>query len=193
MISKTLLLGMCVLLAISLKDEPSPRLPEPRYERRDTDPAWLQRLVQFHGHLGPMAVAGARLGMAGLRAADAKGFFDVEVACEGQFAKPPHSCFLDGVQISTGATLGKRNLSVQNAENALIVRVKNTTTGKTVAIRPTAKLLNLLGLSSNAAKTPAKEPDHPAQTGHDDRALERVAREIAALPDEETLTIQANP
>ena len=61
------------------------------------------------GHLGPMLTFGARMGTAALRAVDAKGYFDVEVTCEGPFVKPPESCFLDGIQISTGAnSSGKR-------------------------------------------------------------------------------------
>ena len=54
------------------------------------------QVVQLRGHLGPAVVAGARMGMAGLRAVEAEGYFDVELACEGPFAKPPQSCFLDG-------------------------------------------------------------------------------------------------
>jgi len=67
------------------------RLPTPDYHRQAGDPDWLAQVVQFHGHLGPSVVAGARMGMVGLRAVEAKGHFDVEVTCEGPFAKPPYS------------------------------------------------------------------------------------------------------
>jgi hypothetical protein len=43
------------------------RLPTPDYQRQPSDPEWLAQVVQFHGHLGPAVVAGARMGMIGLR------------------------------------------------------------------------------------------------------------------------------
>ena len=61
------------------------------------------QVVQLHGHLGPSVVAGARMGMIGLRAVAAKGYFDVEVTCEGPLARPPQACFLDGIQAGPGA------------------------------------------------------------------------------------------
>ena len=69
------------------------RLPTPHCRRQSSDPAWLAAVVQFHGHLGLSVVAGARMGMIGLRAVEAEGYFDVEVACEGPLAKPPQACF----------------------------------------------------------------------------------------------------
>jgi hypothetical protein len=92
------------------------RLPHPDYHRQPSDSEWLVQVVQFHGHLGPAVVAGARMGVAGLRAVEAKGYFDVEVTCEGPLAKPPQACFLDGVQVATGATLGKRTLQWVQAD-----------------------------------------------------------------------------
>jgi hypothetical protein len=64
------------LSSVTLAEE---QLPRPHYHRQPTDPPWLATVVQFHGHLGPAAVAGTRMGMIGLRAVDAKGYFDVEV------------------------------------------------------------------------------------------------------------------
>ena len=106
------------------------------------DPAWLKQAVQFHGHLGPWAAAGLRLGLAGKDAVAAEGYFDVEVVIEGPFVKPPSSCFLDGVQVATGATWGKRNIEWLKAES-IVLRVKNTRTGRTAEVRPTPALLKL--------------------------------------------------
>ncbi len=80
MFPKSLFLGVCVLTALSLKDDSSRGLPQPRYEAQQSDPAWMEAVVRFHGHLGPSIVAGARLGMAGLaaghtRLASAQGIF----------------------------------------------------------------------------------------------------------------------
>lgn len=70
------------VLAVTTLSYAEDRLPEPQYQPQTSDPAWLATVVQFHGHLGPAVVAGARMGMIGLKAVDAKGYFDVEVTCE---------------------------------------------------------------------------------------------------------------
>src|SRR5271157_5985243 len=157
-------------------------LPQPHYHRQAADPAWLATVVQFHGHLGPSVVAGARMGMIGLRAVEANGYFDVEVTCEGPLAKPPQSCFLDGVQVATGATLGKRTLQWVQADR-LIVRIKNSRTGKIVVLSPMPALLELLASFKPHPKAGA---DH----GHeDDEQLEAIARKIAAMPDQEIAVV----
>ena len=123
------LLLFCGLTTTGFAEKLVCKLPQPHYQRLDSDPAWLAYAAQFHGRLGPWATAGTRLGMAGLREVEAQDYFDVRVTCEGPFAKPPQSCFLDGLQVATGATFGKRNLSWVKADE-IVVRVKNTKTGR---------------------------------------------------------------
>jgi formylmethanofuran dehydrogenase subunit E len=177
-----------LLVAVStfcLAAERLDRLPEPEYHRQPSDPPWLVQVVQFHGHLGPSVVAGARMGMAALRAVEAKGYFDVEVTCEGPLARPPQSCFLDGLQMGTGATLGKRTLRWVQADH-LVVRMINTRTGKTAELRPTPVLTSLLG---------SFKPQPPAAAGTQadrkavDENLEAIARRIASMPEKEIITI----
>jgi formylmethanofuran dehydrogenase subunit E len=162
-------------------------LPKPHYQRQASDPQWLADAVQFHGHLGPAAIAGVRVGMAGLRAVDAKGFFDIEVTCEGPMVAPPQSCFLDGLQVGTGATLGKRSLHWVKADK-IVVRFKNTKTGKTVALQPTPKLLELVPAF---ASKPEAEKDHDHDSGKKSAAAdaEAVARQIAAIPEKEVVAV----
>ena len=167
------------------------KLPQPRYERRDSDPAWLAYAVQFHGHLGPWAVAGNRLGMAGLRAVGAKGYFDVEVTCQGPLSKPPRSCFLDGLQVATGATLGKRNLHWVSAER-LVVHFTNTLTGQEAEIRPTETLTAHLTSFKPKPKVGDRAFGKHAGEDHDHQEdpLESIARKIAAMPEGEILTVK---
>ena len=122
------------------------------------------------------------MGMIGLRAVEAKGYFDVEVTCEGPLAKPPQSCFLDGMQVTTGATLGKRTLQWVQADR-LTMRIKNTATGKIAVLRPTPALLQLL-----ASFKP--HPKAGAESGHkiDDEQLEAIARKIASMPERDVVT-----
>jgi formylmethanofuran dehydrogenase subunit E len=123
------------------------------------------------------------MGMIGLRAVEAKGYFDVEVTCEGPLAKPPQACFLDGVQVATGATLGKRALQWVQADR-LTVRIKNTRTGKIAVLHPTPELMHLLASFKSQPKAAA---DH----GHkdDDEQLEAIARKIAVMPEEEIASV----
>jgi formylmethanofuran dehydrogenase subunit E len=174
---------LCGFAAVAFADEPSNDLPQPRYQRQPSDPAWLAAVVQLHGHLGPSVVAGARMGMIGLRAVEAKGYFDVEVTCEGPLAKPPQSCFLDGVQVATGATLGKRTLEWVQADR-LAVKIKNTRTGKAAVLRPTPALMELLGSFKPQAKTQAESGPEA-----DDEQLEAIARKIAAMPEKEVASV----
>jgi uncharacterized protein (TIGR03067 family) len=159
------------------------RLPQPEYHHHPDDPGWLREVVQFHGHLGPSVVAGAKTGMIGLRAVDAKGYFDVEVICEGPFAKPPQACFLDGLQVATGATMGKRTLTWVQADK-ISVQIKNTRTGKVATLHPKPDLLELLASFKTQAKMAGQHEEQP----HDDR-LEALARKIATMHDKEAVII----
>ncbi len=75
---------------------------------------FLKRAIEFHGHLGPYLVLGLR---AGLYANEILGKdpFKMKAFIETQIS-PPQSCFADGVQFSTGCTLGKGNISIKESE-----------------------------------------------------------------------------
>jgi len=69
----------------------------------------------------------------------------------------------------------------------ILVRVKNTRTGKIVDVRPTPALMDLLA---------AFKPQAKAGTGHgpeskaDDEHLAAVARKIAAMPDKDVASLR---
>jgi hypothetical protein len=111
--------------------------------------------------------------MAGRKAVGAAGYFDVQVEVEGPFVEPPQSCFLDGLQVGTGATLGKRNLTWKKAD-AVVVRVKNTKTGAAAELRPTTTLSTLLN--------PPKSEESSANGDRSEKTAEEVARRIARMP-----------
>ena len=79
MIRLVLLTWRFVLTPLTLAEDQREGWPRPEYQRHSEDPEWLVQVVHFHGHPGPSVVAGGRMGMAGLRAVKAKGYFDVEV------------------------------------------------------------------------------------------------------------------
>ena len=127
------------------------------------------------------------MGMAALQAVDAKGYFDVEIACEGPLEKPPASCFLDGLQISTGATLGKRNLEWIKGEK-IVVRVKNTQTGKTATLEPTPAFLALL--SQPPANIKGKSDAEKREQSRNHHLTDELSRKIATMPEKEILTVR---
>lgn len=82
------------------------------YQKNPADPDWLAKISDFHGHLGPWLVAGAMVGRNALQRLDTPGQWKIEVVCwmPADRHRTPFTCFLDGLQASCGATMGKRNL-----------------------------------------------------------------------------------
>jgi formylmethanofuran dehydrogenase subunit E/predicted RNA-binding protein len=76
----------------------------------------MERATEFHGHLGPFLVFGVRAGVLAAQRLGFEGHFDVRVrAFTG--TETPVSCVIDGLQVSTGATLGKGNVQVHPIRN----------------------------------------------------------------------------
>jgi len=80
-----------------------------RYTGIDKDYS-IEDLAAFHGHLGPYIVLGYRMGRY-VRKHFCSDPFQMKavVFCEGV---PPQSCLVDGLQIGSGCTLGKRNIEI---------------------------------------------------------------------------------
>jgi formylmethanofuran dehydrogenase subunit E len=71
--------------------------------------------VELHGHGGPFMVIGLRMGLLALRTLDSPGWFNLNCIARLNLS-PPDSCVIDGLQSSTGCTLGKRNIEVEEGE-----------------------------------------------------------------------------
>ncbi|MFB3787866.1 MAG: formylmethanofuran dehydrogenase subunit E family protein [bacterium] len=84
--------------------------PDHMHSKYPFRPLTMEELARFHGHLGPFIVLGTRIGEHAVTAHHFPRHFGltVKVECPDQ---PPQSCLIDGLQLSTGATLGKRNIS----------------------------------------------------------------------------------
>jgi formylmethanofuran dehydrogenase subunit E len=70
----------------------------------------LRRISEFHGHLGPFVVVGYRMGLVANRLLGADSFAKTAIALTG--GKPPRSCMIDGIQLSSGCTVGKGTIGV---------------------------------------------------------------------------------
>ena len=96
-------------------------------------PEEIEILKAFHGHLGPYLVAGVRCGRYAIAKLNADTHFGIEADVQTPPAPPP-SCFLDGIQISTGCTMGKMNLRHTVSED-IIAKFRNRKTEETLTVR----------------------------------------------------------
>ncbi len=91
----------------------------------------LSRLKDFHGHLGPYVVAGHRMGLAAREAL--QGRLYCEVHCG---SRPPLSCLIDGIQFSSGCTMGKGNIAVAGESEAKALFRERGGASVSIELRP---------------------------------------------------------
>ncbi len=72
----------------------------------------IEQAVDFHGHLGPFLVLGIRMGLVALRELSSPGYQGIEALVKTGNT-PSLSCLLDGIQVSTGCTMGKGNIRAE--------------------------------------------------------------------------------
>lgn len=78
----------------------------------------LRWAIRFHGHLGPFLILGLR---AGLRAVELFGRDPFKLKAIVALRRIiPYTCFLDGIQFSTGCTLGKGNIEVLEGDGIMV-------------------------------------------------------------------------
>jgi len=83
----------------------------------------LKRAAEFHGHLGPYLVLGLRMGVLAKNTLNTNPF---EIKAEIHTEKrTPRSCILDGIQFTSGCTLGKRNIDVIESDDIFGIFFKN--------------------------------------------------------------------
>ncbi|HBS88010.1 MAG: hypothetical protein A2W91_10170 [Bacteroidetes bacterium GWF2_38_335] len=87
---------------------------------------------EFHGHLGIFSLVGAKMGIL------AREYFGVGVdkltVLSYAGFRPPYSCMNDGLQVSTGATLGQGTITVSN-DSIKYAMADFSYKGKTIRIR----------------------------------------------------------
>jgi len=93
----------------------------------------LARMKEFHGHLGPYVVLGYRMGMIALERTGSRGHFEISAEVHSVL-RPPRSCLIDGVQLGSGCTLGKRNISVEETAGPPFA-IFTTSEGERVTVR----------------------------------------------------------
>jgi formylmethanofuran dehydrogenase subunit E len=93
----------------------------------------LEAAKIFHGHIGPCLVIGMKMGYFAVSHLNARRHFGIqaEVRCP---ARPPVSCMIDGIQLSTGCTMGKANITHAASDGEVSVSFTNTDTNNTIVL-----------------------------------------------------------
>ena len=140
-------------------------------KQRLYDESLLRRGVEFHGHGGPFMVIGLRMGLLALEELNVRGWFGLSCVAELEWA-PPDSCVLDGIQVSTGCTMGKRNIRVDERRN--VISASFTQGGRGVSIMVSDEVLTRI-------RREMEEDDH--DVGGEAREAEnlRLMDEIATM------------
>lgn len=109
-------------------------------KQREWSKDLLDKAIEFHGHGGPFMIVGLRMGLTALNLFKAKGWFDM-TCCMDLPLMPPHSCVIDGVQVATGCTMGKRNIEVRDGEG---ISGEFTTDKERARLRLKSKFLEMI-------------------------------------------------
>ena len=107
-------------------------------QRLDNEPLTL--VERFHGHVGPYVVLGYRMGRLAKMRLGVNAFgMSAEVYTN---AEPPMSCLLDGVQLGSGCTMGKRNITLHSEGRVETLFTSND--GRGLRIKVTPRVLEML-------------------------------------------------
>ena len=74
----------------------------------------LKQIERFHGHLGPYVVIGYKMGEIANKKLGCDSFSKKAIIWTGP--TPPLSCIIDGIQMSSGCTLGKGNIIIHSGK-----------------------------------------------------------------------------
>lgn len=91
-------------------------------------PPELEALRGFHGHLGVYVTLGLRMGAIGKRRF---GHHKGLAATVRSRPEPPMLCVVDGIQFSSGCTMGKGNIRVEAGDDPEVVFAKE---GRTLRV-----------------------------------------------------------
>jgi formylmethanofuran dehydrogenase subunit E len=97
----------------------------------------LRQIERFHGHIGPYAIVGYKMGEIANKMLGADPFSKKVVAWTG--TTPPLSCIIDGLQISSGCTMGKGNILVHQECSPKVQFTNNDGKKIKITLKPAIK------------------------------------------------------
>jgi len=143
-------------------------------EEQEAIETWAKVAANFHGHLGPFLVVGARMGLIGLRELQTKrGDLKLRALTELE-CEVPFSCTIDGIQVVTQCTVGNGRLQITNAKNKIAASFQLNQKEVTVRLKP-VKLKELKNALPGTARS--------------NRNIQ-LARKIASMPEGELFTVR---
>ena len=89
------------------------------------------------------------MGILALKKLNSKGYFDLSVAVELE-KHPPVSCLVDGIQISTGCSLGKGNIKVK--QNNQLVKAIFNKDEHNLSIQLKPEILNMINFMEESCE-----------------------------------------
>ena len=131
----------------------------------------LKSAMSFHGHLGPFLVLGLRMGLFANRTLQPRGLHDMSATVWTK-RSPPESCLLDGIQFSSGCTIGNGNLRVKNAPR---IRARFRKGNHSLLMKPTKEIAKML--CSLSGRT----------TEH---KIEELALHLGSMPDSDLFVVK---
>jgi formylmethanofuran dehydrogenase subunit E len=145
----------------------------------------LHAAQQFHGNVCLGLPLGLRVGREALDALNVPRSEDKELVAVAELAPEQFShCFLDGLQWSTGCTLGKNNL-ILDPVGKFAVSLFDTTTGRAVRVTLTPAFLAAFRAWPPVAAKAENRPYQPAEG-----EMDRFIREILTRPAEEVVRVE---
>ena len=105
----------------------------------------IENAVKLHGHLGPFLVIGVRMGTIAGKHLDP----DNKNRCKLQASirtplLTPFSCVIDGIQASTGCTVGNQKLRIEKSTKKITATFKLQSSNKTMKISVNTKVADTL-------------------------------------------------
>lgn len=94
----------------------------------------LKQIEKFHGHLGPYAVIGYKMGKIANEKLGSDPFCKKAKVYTG--TDPPVSCIIDGIQLSSSCTLGKGRISVEDKNLAKAEFTSEKNKKLTIVLKP---------------------------------------------------------
>ncbi|UCE10771.1 MAG: formylmethanofuran dehydrogenase subunit E family protein [Candidatus Thorarchaeota archaeon] len=83
----------------------------------------LDEAISLHGHLGAFLLLGLKAGLYANKILGRNSFRMRAIVETEPF--PPLSCFVDGVQVATGCTMGKRNIELRKGRSLSVTFTRN--------------------------------------------------------------------
>lgn len=149
------------------------------------DKALLELGIAFHGHKCPAMPLGIRVGLAAMKALDVKRAANKELYCICETG-PAHAtmCFVDGVQVATGCTLGKANIEKVNyGKNAVTLIDVKTKRAVRVTLNATFQKQGLASKFVGLRRQGIEPQDIEADI------VNPIIDRISSLPDEDILVV----